>query len=461
MGTNYSNEKISVNIPLSEKPRVVVVGGGFGGLNVVKHLNPELFQVVLLDRYNYHTFQPLLYQVATAGLEPDSVAGPLRKIIKKNKNIYFRMLKAESFDTRSCILNTNIGSLKYDYLILCTGSQVNYFNKKDIAGNAFPLKQITHALDLRSHIFQQYERIELLSDENAKKKRLNYVVIGAGPTGVEICGALAELKKHVLPRDYPEIDFRHMQIYLIEGLGRVLPAMSEISGRKANEYLDREGVHVILNCLIESYDGNIVKLNNGMQIESETVIWAAGVKADLIGGFSKGSIEKGYLLVNEYNQVYRDINTKETYRNIFALGDISRLKDDSYPEGYPGLAPVAMQQGINAARNLNRMMVSKPAKPFRYRNKGVLATIGRNRAVADFPGNIRLSGFIGWFIWLSVHIMYLVGFRNKAVVFSNWVWNYITYDRGMRLIIRPSPKEKDEMSNAMIEEMKEKEPVNN
>lgn len=433
----------------------MIVGGGFGGINMLQKINRKDFQVVMLDRYNYHTFQPLLYQVATAGLEPDSVAGPLRKIIKKQDDVYFRMLKVNRIDPEKKTLYTAAGPLDFDYLVVATGAQINYFNNEGIARHAFPIKQITHALDLRSHIFQQFEKSEILKDDKEKKRLMTFVIVGGGPTGVEISGALAELKNNVLPTDYPELDVSGMEIILIEGLDRLLPAMSESSGQKTKKYLERMGIKIMLNCLTTEYDGKTAKLNNGEEIHTDTLIWAAGVKGNLIDGFNDKSIQKGKLMVNEFNQIYSDYERQKTYDNLFAIGDVCHMELTDYPKGLPGLAQVAIQQGKHLAENLDRMEEAKSLKPFRYRNKGVLATIGRNKAVADLPGNIHFSGIIGWIIWMVVHLLFLVGFRNKAVVFANWLWNYITYDRGIRLIFRPSTKNDDPVSREMIQEMQE------
>ena len=444
----------SLNIPNTNKPRVVVLGGGFGGINLAKKISDD-FQLVLLDRYNYHTFQPLLYQVATAGLEPDSIAGPLRLIMAKKKDVYFRMLSAEYVSPENKTIVTTVGELTYDYLVIATGAKVNFFNNDSIARHAFPLKQITHALDLRSHIFQQFETFQLLKNNHQKAECLNFVVVGAGPTGVEVCGALAELKLHVLPKDYSELSSNDVKIYLVEGLDRVLPGMSEKSGEIAYQYLRKLGVNVNLNCLTEQYDGQIAKLNNGQEIKTNTLIWAAGVKGNIIKGFEEQSIQKGKLLVNEINQVIRNGERNEAYANIFAIGDVALVKHKDHLEELPGLAQVAIQQGKHLAYNLERIVKSRAPKAFRYKNKGVMATIGRNKAVADLPNSIHFKGFIGWFIWMAVHLLFLVGFRSKVVALINWVWNYFTYDRGVRLILRPSSKLDDIISQNIEKEMNE------
>lgn len=448
--------KLSINIPDTDKPRIVIIGGGFGGIRMVKHLDNNLYQVVLLDRYNYHTFQPLLYQVATAGLEPDSIAGPLRKITKHYKNTYFRMLKVNHIDPENKTLQTSAGELSYDYLVVATGARINYFGNSSIAEYGFPVKQVTHALDLRSHIFQMFEKSEFLTSEKEKERMMTFVVVGAGPTGVEVCGALAELKNNVLPKDYPQLDLNSMKIYLIEGEDRVIPAMSDKSGKKAKKYLEKMGVNIMLNCRTNAYNGKVVELNNGQKIETETFIWAAGVRGNLIEGFGEESINKGKLWVDDTNHVFRHFEKKETYNSIFAIGDITFMQHKKYPKGLPGLAQPAIQQGTQLAKNLNGLAKGKTMKPFKYLNKGVLATIGRNKAVADLPGNIKLSGMLGWMIWMVVHLFFLIGFRSKAVVFANWSWNYITYDRGIRLILRPSSKKNDAVSKEMIEEMMER-----
>lgn len=453
-----NNQIYTLNIPKSEKPRIVIIGGGFGGINLLNRLNSNKFQLVLLDRYNYHTFQPLLYQVATAGLEPDSIAGPLRKVIKRKKNVFFRMLKVNSVNPKENTIQTSAGSLHYDFLVIATGARMNYFNNKSISEHAFPLKQVTHALDLRSHIFQQFEKLEILSKKRPDDEYMNFVIVGGGPTGVEVAGALAELKHHVLPKDYPELDIEKVKIFLVEGRERVLPAMSVKSGQKAKKYLENAGVHILLNCLTLQYDGKTVKLNTGMEIKTDTFIWAAGVTGNLMEGFGNQSIEKGKLAVNPFNQVYQDKDSQVVYNNIFAIGDIMHLATEKYPDGLPGLAQVAIQQGKHLAVNLERLVAGKPMDRFKYKDKGSMATIGRNHAVADLPYKLKLSGMLGWMTWMLVHLLFLVGYRNKAIVLANWIWNYLTYDRGIRLILRPSIKENDLVSKEMKEEMKELNP---
>lgn len=443
-----------MNIPYSDKPRLVIIGGGFGGVHLLKNLDVKRFQVVLIDRYNYHTFQPLLYQVATAGLEPDSISEPLRKIIKSNDDTYFRMLKVDEIDPQKKQISTSAGNLGYDYLVVATGAKMNYYGNKEVAKNAFPLKQVTHALDLRSHIFQQLEKYEI-EDHYDQDGRITFVIVGAGPTGVEVSGALSELKKNIFPLDYPRLDSSKISIYLVEGEDRILPAMSEKSANKAQNYLKKMGVELVINTLLESYNGKTAKFSNGREIKTDTVLWAAGVKANLPKGFAESSTKKGKLSVNYFNQVYTGSTDTEVHEHIFAIGDVAIMKTQKYPNGHPGLAQVAIQQAKNLAKNLNRIEKSKRMKAFSYKNKGVMATIGRNRAVADFPNNIKISGAFGWWLWMLIHLLFLVGFRNKAIVFANWAWNYFTFDRGMRLILRPSTKTNDSISREMKLEMDE------
>lgn len=444
-----------LNIPESEKPRVVIIGGGFGGVQLARELSEDLFQIVLIDRYNYHTFLPLLYQVATAGLEPDSIAGPLRKMIRKKRDFYFRMVRARKIDPEEQIVYTSTGELRFDYLAIATGARVNYYGQESIRKHAFPFNQITHALDLRSHIFQQLEKAELTEDVKLRKKLMTFTVVGAGSTGVELCGALAELKKHILKKDYPELNIDDVRICLIEGMDRILPAMSEKSGQKAHQYLDKMGVEIHTGNLTEKYDGDTVTLKNGQRIETATLVWAAGVKGNLVEGFGDESIQKHKLFVNTKNQVMRNRETGEVFDNVFAIGDVALMKTPRFPDGLPGLAQAAIQHGRHLAANLQRKVLKKKMKGFRYRSKGVLVTIGRNKAVADLAGNVRLYGFISWFVWMITILFYLTGFRSKAVVFANWVWNYFTFDRGIRLILRPSSKSKDTITREMEHEMKE------
>ena len=418
-----------LNIPTSDQPRLVIVGGGFGGLQLAKSLRGRGYQVVMLDRNNYHTFQPLLYQVATAGLEPDSIAGPLRRMMQSTKDFFFRLANVLQINAEERILETSLGQLRYDYLVIATGSRTNYFGQEKNFGKAFPLKQVPQALDLRSHLLQNFERSVVSSDLNERKQLMNFVIVGGGPTGVEVAGALGELKNHVLPQDYPDLDFRQMNIYLVEGNTRVLAGMSEKSGEKALRYLKRFSVNVLLERTVQSFDGHQVVMSDGTEIPCQTVVWAAGVRGNIFDGIPEESIDRGRLKVDEYNKV-------QGLERVYAIGDVAKMESEGFPNGHPMLAPVAIQQGTLLAGYLKREKKGKTWKSFTYKDKGSMATIGRHRAVVDI-GNIRIGGTLGWYIWMFVHLWSIIGFRNKLVVFWNWVWNYFTDDRGTRLIIRP------------------------
>ena len=428
-------KKLHLDIPQTQKKRVVIIGGGFAGIQIAKGLKGHGFQVVMLDRNNYHTFQPLLYQVATAGLEPDSIAGALRQLFNNYPDFYFRMAKVTQIQPEEQKINTLIGDLYYDYLVIANGSKTNYFGNQEMFNLTFPLKQIPQALNLRSQMLQNFEQTVLTRDPLEKDKLTNFVVVGGGPTGVEVSGALGELKKHVLPKDYPDIDFNIMNLHLVDAGPRLLAGMSEKASAKALKYLDAFDVKVKLNTFVKNYDGEEVTLSDGTVIPAKTVVWAAGVKGNIIDGIPESSIERGRILVDDFSAV-------KGIKNMFALGDIAFMKTDRYPNGQPMLAPVAIQQGKLLARNLIRQSKNEAMKPFDYVDKGSMATVGRNKAVVDMP-KFTFGGFPAWLVWMFVHLLSIIGFRNRLVVFSNWVWNYFTYDRGTRLIIRTFVRNKN------------------
>ena len=438
---------LSLNIPDTTKPRVVIIGGGFGGINLAKKLDNEKFQVVMFDRQNYHGFWPLLYQVATAGLEPDAIAEPLRKMFGSDdyKDFHFRLVKVTGVNPASKTVSTLIGDLPYDYLVVATGTKSNYFGNDQIKKYSFPLKQIPDALNLRSQLLQSFEQASMTKNEEIRQSLLNIVIVGGGPTGVELAGALAEMRRHVLPTDYPGLDFSQMNIYLVEGLDRVLPPMSPESSTRTKRYLEEMGIIIKLNTLVESYDGNIAILKGGEQIRTHTLVWAAGVAGAMVDGLPAEAVERGRILVNQFNQVLG-------FSDIFAIGDIAFMKSEKFPKGHPGVAQPAIQQGQLLAKNLNRLIRHEQLEPFSYFDKGSLAIIGRSRAVADLPGNKHLGGLFAWLIWLFVHISYLVGFRNKLVVLSNWTYRLFTYENGTRLIIRPFVRKGDHVRRKFIEQ---------
>ncbi len=423
-----------MNIPQVSNPRVVIIGGGFAGINLAKALGNKPAQVVLIDKRNYHTFQPLLYQVSSAGLEPDSIAYPLRKIIKRYNNMYFRMTKVRNIDADAKQIYTDIGVISYDYLVIATGTKTNYFGNKAIETYSMPMKKVPQALNIRSLILQNFEQAAITEDKATRKALLNFVIVGGGPTGVELAGAIAELKNHILPKDYRDLIPADMQIYLLEGSARVLPTMSEEASKKAAKFLTKLGVLVHCNTFVKDYDGKKVATNLSLKLESETLIWAAGVTGDLVAGLKAEALmeRSNRYKVNAYNQV-------EGYSDIYALGDIALMASDDYPNGHPQVAQPAIQQGQLLGKNIIRLIQGKPLKEFKYIDKGSMATVGRNKAVVDLK-RYKFSGFFAWFIWMFVHLMALVGFRNRVIVFFNWCYNYINFDKAARLIIRPFNK---------------------
>jgi len=422
-----------MNIPDSSRPRIVIVGGGFGGLNLAKALRKKEVQVVLIDQHNFHTFQPLLYQVATAGLEPDSIAYPIRRIFSKQTHFYFRMAKASGLEPAANLLHTNIGSVHYDYLVVCTGSDTNFFGMTGVEVNSMPMKSLTEALNLRSLILQNFEKALLTSDLEERESLMNFVIVGGGPTGVELAGALAELKNHILPKDYPDLDIRRMNIHLIEASDRLLAGMSAVSSAKSAEFLRALGVNLWLKMGVTDYNGQIVQTNAERQFSTQNLIWAAGVKGQPIDGLQPDVIVRGNrILVNDFNQI-------QGLKNVYAVGDVAAMRSEEYPNGHPMVAQVAMQQGVHLAKNFLRDLAKVDMKPFRYKDLGSMATIGRNQAVVDLPG-FKQQGFFAWFIWMFIHLIQLVGFRNKLIVLINWSWSYLNFDRGIRLIVRPFAK---------------------
>lgn len=420
-----------MNIPETTAQRIVIIGGGFGGISLAKKLGKLPVQVVLIDRHNYHTFQPLLYQVSTSGLEPDSIAYPIRKVLKRLDNFHFRLATVERIDTQEREIHSTIGTLRYDYLVIATGTKTNFFGNTRIEANAMPMKTVPQALNIRSLMLQNFERADDCEQEEDRKALLRFCIVGAGPTGVELAGAFAELKRHVFPKDYRHLNVSEMEIHLFEGGPRVLAPMSERSSQKASSFLDRLGVKVHVNTIVADYDGEVLQLRNGETLRTKNLIWAAGVTGAKIKGFESVHLMErlNRYKVNTFNQI-------EGFETVFAIGDVAYMETEEYPKGHPQVAQPAIQQGAHLAKNLGLLIQGKEMKPFSYFDKGTLATIGRNRAVADL-GTLKFGGFFAWFIWIFVHLAALVGFRNKVVVLFNWAYNYINYDKAARLIVRP------------------------
>jgi NADH:ubiquinone reductase (H+-translocating) len=414
------------------KPRIVIVGGGFAGISLAKSLCNADAQVVLIDKQNYHTFQPLLYQVATSGIDQDYIVYPFRKMFETQKNFFFRLAEVQKVDTEQNILETSIGLVDYDYLVLATGATTNFYGNEKMQQCAISIKSIDDAIALRNTILSNFEKALQIEDEEQLNSLMDYVIVGGGPTGVELAGALSELRKHVFPKDYRELDFLKMDIHLIQSGDQLLKGMSAEASEKSKEFLEKFGVKIWFNRRVKDYDGYTVTLDSGEKLISRTLIWAAGVSGAPIEGIKKESILKG----NRYKT--DQFNLVDGYKNIFAIGDIAAITTQETPDGHPMMAQPAMQQGELLGKNLTRLLSGKAMKAFSYTDKGSMATIGRNHAVADlkiFNKEIKTQGFRAWLIWMFIHLVSIVGFKNKFDVLITWMWSYFTYDKSIRLIM--------------------------
>jgi len=425
----------SLSIPDAEQKRIVIVGAGFGGLQLAKRLVKSDYQVVLIDKNNYHQFQPLFYQVAMAAIEPSSIVFPLRKIFRKKENIFVRITEVEGVDTQKQQIQTPIGSLSYDFLVLSMGARSNFFGNKQIEELSIPMKSVSEALFLRNAILEDFEKAIVTHDYEERQKLLDIVVVGGGATGVELAGSLAEMKKQIFPKDYYDLDTLEIDIYLIEGGSRLLSGLSEYSSAATLEYLEKLGVKVKLNTRVKEYDGEMVYMGDDTSIPSHKLIWAAGISGNPIKGLPDGSIVRGNrIAVDECNQV-------EQCDNIFAIGDIAAMNSEAYPHAHPQVAQVALQQGKHLAKNFKRLSKGQPLLAFSYKDKGSMATIGRRKAVAELPG-IKFKGALASLVWLFVHLFSLFGLRNKLVVYFNWLTIYLTYDQSLRVNIKPEKRER-------------------
>lgn len=415
--------------------KLVIIGGGFGGLRLARKLsNRAGFDITLIDRFNFHQFQPLFYQVATAGLDASNISFPLRKVFQKSKNIRFRVAELQRVTSSENKIITSIGEIEYDALVIATGAGTNFFGNKNLMDFAVPMKSTVEALQLRYRILENFELATTTSDAATLQSLMNIVVVGGGPTGVELSGAIADMKKYVLPKDYPELDFSKMDIYLLEGTGKTLAAMSEKSSKQSRKYLEKLGVTVLTNTLLENYDGNTVVLKNGEIIASKTVIWAAGIKGNVPDGINKDLIARGNRI-----KVNRQCLVSGT-ENIYAIGDVAYMEEEAFPNGHPQVAPVAVQMADMLAINLRNIEMKSSKKQqveFVYHDKGSMATIGRNLAVVDMPKpKLHFGGFFAWMIWMGLHLMLILGVKNRFFVFCNWLYNYLTYDQHLRLIFK-------------------------
>lgn len=427
---------MSINIKRGDKKRVVIIGGGFGGLRLANSLRGAGLQVVLIDKNNYHQFPPLIYQVASAGIEPGAISFPFRKIFRRRDDFYFRMAEARTVFPDKKILQTSIGKVEYDYLVLAAGTTTNFFGNSHIADEAMPMKTVSEAMGLRNALLSNLERAVTCTSEEERQELLNVVIVGGGATGVEIAGALSQMKRYVVPYDYPDMDATRMHIHLIEAGDRLLAGMSPDSSAKARDFLERMGVEIHLGKMVTDYSAHRVTMKDGTSIPTRTFIWVSGVRANSIGGIGGDRLGRGArILVDEYNRV-------PGMDGVFAIGDqCLQTTDPAYPGGHPQLAQVAIQQAANLARNLRQMTRGGQLTPFRYKNLGSMATVGRNKAVVEL-GKYHTQGFLAWVLWLVVHLRSILGIRNKLMVLINWMWNYITYDDSIRMIVYATkPKE--------------------
>ncbi|WP_315447817.1 NAD(P)/FAD-dependent oxidoreductase [Segatella salivae] len=418
------------NIKRNEQRRVVVVGGGLGGLKLVSSLRDTDFQVVLVDKNNYNQFPPLIYQVASAGLEPSNISFPFRRLFQGWKNFFFRMAEVQHIDTEEKAIKTSIGTIHYDDLVLAAGATTNFFGNKNIEASALPMKSVSESMRLRNTILQNLERAETEDNEARKQALMNIAIVGGGPSGVEIAGVLAEMKQTILPRDYPDLDTSCMHIYLINATPRLLGAMSEHSSREAEKALKELGVEVMTNCMVTDYVDKELVLKDGQRISAETVIWVSGIKANNIDGIPTESIgHAGRILVDRFNRV-------KGLKDVYAIGDQCIVEgDEAYPYGHPQLAQVAIQQAKTLAKNLIRQEKGETEQPFSYHNLGTMATIGRKKAVVEI-GKLKFGGFFAWLLWLIVHLRSILGVKNKTIVFLNWMWSYMNYKQSLRLILK-------------------------
>lgn len=421
---------MSIPEPQNGQKRIIILGAGFAGLKLARRLaENKKFQLLIIDRNNYHQFQPLLYQVATAGLEPSSISFPIRKVFQDKKNVFIRIAAVTEIKADEQTVCTEAGNFRYDKLVIALGTNTNYYGNQQLEANSIGLKSIPEALFIRNKILKNYEKALVAADDQEREAALNLVIVGGGPTGVELAGAFAELKNNILPKEYPELNFSKMNIYLIEASDRLLSSMTRFSSRKTREYLERLGVKISLNTQVKNYDGSLILTSDGA-IRSLCVVWAAGVKAQPVAGVPADSIGKnGRIIVNEFNEV-------TTLKNVYAIGDISLVKTEETPNGHPQLAPVAIQQARNLAKNIVRSFENRPLFPFKYIDKGSMATVGRNLAVVELPF-IRFGGFTAWLTWMFIHLMSILGIKNRFFIFINWVSNYFTYNLSLRLIIKP------------------------
>lgn len=412
---------------MKTRKKIILVGGGFAGLHLAKRLNNEDFDVLLIDKQNHHQFQPLYYQVASARLEPSNISFPFRKIFQKSGNIQFRLAEVTKIIAAESKIETSIGDYHYDYLVIASGCKTNFFGNQQISKHALSMKTTEEAIEIRNNILISFEKI-IWAEEKDKEALLNIVLVGGGPTGVELAGAFAEMRNHILPRDYPHIDFSKLKVILLEGSKHTLNNMSEEAKKASRKYLEELGVIVKTEVIVTHYDGKIATLNNGEFLPSANLIWAAGVTGNIIEGLQPEIITKNRYKVDRYNKIVGA-------QNIYAIGDIAYMETPLYPNGHPQLANVAINQGKNLASNFLKLFKGKELKEYEYKDLGSMATIGKRRAVVDMPF-VKFHGFFAWFVWMFLHLMLILSVRNKIIIFFNWAWSYMTKDSSLRLILK-------------------------
>ncbi|MFZ4105061.1 NAD(P)/FAD-dependent oxidoreductase [Flavobacterium sp.] len=426
---NDSLQAVSEGYAKNSTNHIVIIGAGFAGLKLARRLNNNPnYTITLIDKNNYHQFQPLFYQVAMANLDASNISFPLRNIFEKSKNVRIRVATVTNINTKTNEVETLSGTINFDYLVIATGAKTNYFGNSGIEKNVFSMKSTFEALQIRNTLLQHFEDA-ITANDLKTKILLSVVIVGGGPTGVELSGALAEMKIDSLPVEYPELNFADMNIYLLEGTGKLLSAMSKVSSQKAKEYLQKLGVTVMLNTFVKEYDGKQVLLQDAKIIESSFVIWAAGVKGNIPKGVHPDFISKS-------NQIKTDsCNLVINTQNVFALGDVAVIESEFYPKGFPQLASVAIDQAKNLANNFIRLAQNKSILPFNYINKGSMATVGRNKAVVDLAKpKLSFHGFFAWLIWMTLHLFLLISFKNRLIVFINWIYKYATHRQSLSLL---------------------------
>ena len=422
---------MSINIQRNQKKRVVIVGGGLGGLRLAEDLYGVGMQVVLIDKNNFHQFPPLIYQIASAGIDPSSISFPFRQIFRKRKDFYFRMAEARMVDTDKKILQTSIGKIDYDYLVLAAGATTNFFGNKNIEDWAIPMKTVPEAMGLRNALLSNLERALTCATEEERQELLNVVIVGGGATGVEIAGALSEMKRYVIPYDYPDMDSSLMHIYLIEAGDRLLAGMSQDSSKKAYDFLKSMGVDIQFGKMVTDYRDHKVIMKDGTEIPTRTFLWVSGIRANAMPGIDESHLGRGFRFkVDQYNRI-------PGLEGVFAIGDqCLQTTDEAYPNGHPQVAQVAIQQAKNLAKNLKKInegLADSSLTAFKYKNLGSMATIGRNKAVVEI-GKLRSQGFFAWILWLVVHLRSILGVKNKMMVLLNWLWKYVSYNDSIRMI---------------------------